>query len=63
MQEVRYFSCREYIHTDIQRFFQAQMVFFARLEAMLGDVTGETAVPGLRLDFNCGLRLQVPQGD
>lgn len=63
MQEVRYFSCREYIHTDIQRFFHEQLAFFAQLEAMLGDVTGETAVPGLRLDFNCGLRLQVPQGD
>lgn len=63
MQKVRYFQCRGYIHIDIRRFFQEQLAFFARLEAMLGDVTGETVVPGLRLDFNCGLRLQVPQGD
>lgn len=28
-----------------------------------GAVRGDTGIPGLRLDFNCGLRLQVPEGN
>ena len=28
-----------------------------------GSITGETGIDGLRLDFNSGLRLRVPQGD
>lgn len=63
MQKIRYFSCREYIHTDIQKLFREQMRLFAEISVFLGAVKGETAVPGLRLDFNCGLRLQVPAGN
>ncbi len=29
---------------------------------IIGAITGETGIPGLKLDFNYGLRLQVPQG-
>ena len=28
-----------------------------------GEIRGDTGVPGLRLDFNAGLRLQVPEGN
>lgn len=30
---------------------------------LAGAVAGETGIPGLRLDFNAGLRLEVPEGD
>lgn len=30
---------------------------------LAGAVAGETGIPGLRLDFNAGLRLEVPAGD
>ena len=28
-----------------------------------GEIAGETGIDGLKLDFNCGLRLQIPSGD
>ena len=28
-----------------------------------GPIAGDTGIPGLRLDFNSGVRLQVPEGD
>ena len=32
-------------------------------EAQAGPVRGETGIEGLRLDFNAGLRLDVPEGN
>ena len=28
-----------------------------------GEITGETGIEDLKLDFNCGLRLQIPRGN
>lgn len=33
------------------------------MDEAAGEIKGETGFPGLRLDFNAGLRLQVPAGD
>ncbi len=59
---VRYFHCKEPHQEDAQAFFDQQVQFFASIGAVMGGVQGETGVPGLRLDFNNGLRLQVPEG-
>ena len=37
--------------------------FCIRLEELAGEVKGETGIEGLRIDFNFGLRLSVPEGD
>ncbi len=36
--------------------------FSCELDIIAGEILGETGIEGLRLDFNNGLRLQVPQG-
>ncbi len=56
---VRLFSCREFSSKDIEGIF----VLSAHLQQLCpGGIVGETEIPGLRLDFNNGLRLRVPKG-
>jgi len=43
--------------------FATQMGKAGRICGWVGPITGETGIPGLRIDFNSGLRLQVPSGD
>ena len=51
---IRYFSCTQQF-TGTGEDFQ-----LVPLDMAAGRVRGETGVPGLRLDFCCGLRLEVP---
>jgi len=60
---VRYFSCKEPQKENVEEFFSQQILYFAGIGTAMGAVQGDTGVPGLRLDFNNGLRLQVPTGD
>ena len=49
---------------DIQKFLFDMMKFYKnRDEALSAPVVGETGIDGLRLDFNFGLRLDVPEGN
>lgn len=59
---VRYFCCRSVSDEEMERIFCDKSGFLAGAEKLAGPVRGETGVPGLRLDFNNGLRLDVPEG-
>ena len=41
---------------------QKLLEYFAKIGLSIGGITGETGIPGVRLDFNNGLRLQIPAG-
>ena len=48
--------------------FPAQLLdnglrFFHERIAFEHGLMGETGIEGLLIDFNCGLRLQIPEGD
>ena len=51
---IRYFSCAQQFTGTREDFL------LAPLDVAAGRVRGETGVPGLKLDFCCGLRLEVP---
>ena len=58
---VQYFSCRDFDKSpkDIQQMLE----YLAHVGAgMAGPVAGETGIDGLKLDFNDGVRLEVPSG-
>ncbi len=59
---VQYFSCKHWDqpNNDIQVMLQ----YFTFLDAtVVGPIQGETGIDGLKIDFNNGLRLQVPSGN
>ena len=51
-----YFSCGKELPV------RKDMALVLANEAQAGPVKGETGIEGLRLDFNAGLRLDVPEG-
>ena len=51
---IRYFSCAQQFTGTREDFL------LAPLDMAAGRVRGETGVPGLKLDFCCGLRLEAP---
>lgn len=60
---VQYFSCKDFEREDMERFFHENMQSWAKMGAAVGPIKGETGIPGLKLDFCNGLRLEIPQGD
>lgn len=57
MKPIVFFSAAQ---NDMTEYHQSLLV---RLIEKAGEVKGETGIPDLRLDFNFGLRLEVPAGD
>lgn len=58
---VQYFSCKAFEQTpeDLQK----MLAYLAQVGAgAAGAVAGETGIPGLKIDFNDGVRLEVPKG-
>lgn len=58
---VQYFSCKDFTKEpeDIQR----MLAYLAQIGAgTAGPVAGETGIEGLKIDFNDGVRLEVPEG-
>ena len=39
------------------------MKMFREMEESVGEIQGTTSIPGVKLDFNVGLRLEIPAGD
>ena len=58
-------SVRELLDSDfVQEFLYRKLHFYGdRDEALNAPIAGETDIDGLRLDFNFGLRLDVPEGN
>ena len=56
---------RDVLSNDFMQDFLYRKLFFYddRDEALTAPVVGSTGIDGLRLDFNCGLRLDVPEGN
>lgn len=63
MGAIRYFTSRSPEDMPSGRELRAQIDAFQGLADFAGPVAGETGIPGLRLDFNFGLRLLVPEGE
>lgn len=61
---VQYFFCKRQLEEDIadNGVTQRLLEYFAKIGLSIGGITGETGIPGVRLDFNNGLRLQIPAG-
>ena len=60
---VQYFFCTDYDTGDMSKFMQSKIQASVLISTAVGPVRGETGIAGLKLDFNYGLRLQVPEGD
>lgn len=58
-----YFRCSTPQPRDISEIEAIQQQMFMEMEDSIGDIRGETDIPGLKLDFNAGLRLDIPTGD
>ena len=58
---VQFFSCRDSGQSPEE--MQETLARLARLSREAGPVAGETGIPGLRLDFNGGVRVRVPAGN
>ena len=56
--EICYFSCRG----GTERLAAKYLELYGALDRAMGEVRGVTDVPGVRLDFNLGVRLEVPEG-
>ncbi|MBR2734166.1 MAG: hypothetical protein IKD80_07985, partial [Selenomonadaceae bacterium] len=58
-------TVRDLLNDDVtQKLFRNKMNFYADCESALSaPIVGETDVDGLRLDFNFGLRLEIPTGN
>lgn len=52
-----------YISTIRRDFSLDELQHFTTFNVWAGAITGETGINGLRLDFNAGLRIQIPTGN
>ena len=59
-----YFSLEVLTRPIVQKFFRSLSEMYAwHSAAVNAPIAGETGIDGLRLDFNFGLRLDVPEGN
>ncbi len=58
---VHYFSCNN--RENSREKMEKMVKISTKIGMMIGEVAGETGIDGLRLDFNNGLRLQIPTGN
>ncbi len=59
---VQYFSCKQWERSNED--MQTMIQYFVYLDATsVGPIQGETGLEGVKIDFNNGLRLQVPKGN
>ncbi|WP_051180064.1 autotransporter strand-loop-strand O-heptosyltransferase [Selenomonas ruminantium] len=58
-----YFRCSHTQSWESTEIEAIQKKLFMEMENFVGDIRGETDIPGLRIDFNVGLRMDIPEGD
>ena len=59
---VQYF-CGSGVQIYPQNVFERKVKFFNNRIKMTDSITGETGIDGVLIDFNYGLRLQIPEGN
>lgn len=52
-----------YFSMDREDFQESQIQYVLTYERIAKEIKGDTEFPDLKLDFNAGVRLQVPEGD
>ena len=58
---IQYFSCKDYDKDPLQT--KLELMYLTKLDLdHTGAIVGETGLPGLFMDFNNGLRIQLPKG-
>lgn len=60
---IRLFSCRTLSEEQLESCLHDEFEFLSLAKLLIGPVRGETGIDGLHLDFNDGLRLEVPAGN
>ena len=63
MSKKQYIRCslpQPYYDSNIDNII---MKMFREMEESVGEIQGITSIPGVKLDFNVGLRLEIPAGD
>lgn len=61
---VKWFFCTEYARARLNSSESESLAEKMKMnEVFIGPVQGETGIEGLRLDFNFGLRLEIPAGN
>lgn len=58
-----YFRCSHTQSWENAEIEAMQKKLFMEMENFVGSIRGETNIPGLRIDFNVGLRMDIPAGD
>ena len=58
-----YFRCSRTQSWETTEIEAVQKELFMKMENFVGDIRGETDIPGLRIDFNVGLRMDIPAGE
>lgn len=52
-----------YFYSGIKDFTAEDSGIFVRYDELAGEVRGDTGIDGLRIDFNAGVRVEVPSGN
>ena len=63
MYPLQYFRCSLPSAQENKKIARIQLELFAQMQEKCGTLRGLTNVNGLAIDFNCGLRLDVPPGN
>lgn len=63
MYPIRYFRCSQPQPSEQKHIARTQEELFAQMQEKCGYLRGVTDVNGLAIDFNCGLRLDIPPGN
>jgi len=52
-----------YFYSGIKDFTAEDSGCFVRYDELAGEIKGDTGIDGLKIDFNAGVRIEVPAGD
>jgi len=63
MYPLQYFRCSLPSAQENKKIAHIQLELFAQMQEKCGELRGLTDVKGLAIDFNCGLRIDVPSGN
>ena len=62
MKSLKFFRCSKPQPWEDEKINAIQQKLFIQMLNTMGEVRGNTGIEGVRLDFNCGLRLEISVG-